>query len=266
MHFIHAGLRYNSIPETPAPRTASKTSPFIPSPCQDQNTSGLNGSAIDPITLTDSDSSDDGEPEVVPLRNRIGVASNMTSLIPSQAAGSTASLTPSNAAGSSTASLTPSHAGGSLASLTPSQVAGAAAIRRLSALESKTKYTGQPLITNLDSGINTNGEKNASVHQRVRQAAVNKSIRVGRESLQQSSSTSAGASSSSRSLSRSQTSHQSTTEEQSVDLSTPEFILRPGIAIQILHSVCHCSILAGEFEVVLCVDNSESTANRKYGV
>lgn len=207
---VHPGLRSNSIPETPAPRTASKTSPISSSLSQDYNTSRLNGSAIDPITLGNSDSSDDSEPEIVPLCDRIGVGSSVTL---SQAA-------------SSKNSMTPSQATSSKASLTPSQVAGAAAIRRMNALERRTKCT-EPLV-DLDSDHSTKGKKSTSTHQRAKQPRKNGAIR---ELLEQVPSTSSGASSNSDSLSRPQTSHQATPGEQSVNLSSPEFILRPGMVV-----------------------------------
>ena len=214
MCIVHAGLRSNSIPETPGPRTASKTSPFSSSLSQDGNTFRLNGSAIDPITLGDSDSSDDSEPEMVPLRNRIGL-------------------------GSSTVSITSSQTASSKASLTPSQVAGAAAIRRLNVLESRTKCTGPPLL-DLDSDHDTKRKKSASIHQRAKQPTWSRSDEAVREQLERAPSTSAGTSSSSVSLSRPQTSHQSTTEEQNVDLSSPEFTLQPGMAVyKICHPLCH---------------------------
>ena len=210
---VHAGLKSNSIPETPAPRTAPKTSPFSSSLSQD-NTFRLNGSAIDPITLGDSDSSDDSEPEMVPLCNRIGL-------------------------GSSTVSITPSQTASSKASLTPSQAAGAAAVRRLNVLESRTKCTGPPLL-DLDSDHDTKGKKSASIHQRAKQLTRSRSNEAVREQLEKAPSTSAGTSCSSVSLFRPQTSHQSTTGEQNVDLNSPEFTLRPGMAVyNILHSLCH---------------------------
>ena len=206
-------MRSNCIPETPAPRTVSKTSPFSSSLTQDHISSRLNGSAIDPITLGDSDSSDDSEPEIVPLRNRIGVGSSITL---SQAA-------------SSKHPITPFQATSSKASLTPCQAAGAAAIRRVNALERRTKCTGP--LPDLDSDHSTKGKDSASTHQRAKQPTGSRSDGAVRELLEQGPSTSAGASSSSVSLSRPRTSRQTTPGEQSVNLSSPEFILRPGMAV-----------------------------------
>ena len=180
---VHAGLRSNSIPETPAPRTTSKVLPFSSSLSQDNNNFRLDGSAMDPITLRDSDSNDDSEPEMVPLCRRIGI-------------------------GSSTASIAPSLAAGSKTSLTPSQAAGAAALKRLNALENRMKCSIPPLL-DLDGDCTPKGKKSAFD----------------------------STSSNSVSLSRTQTSHQSTTGEQGVDLSSPEFILRPGTAICNVHII-----------------------------
>lgn len=197
--YCHTGLTSNSIPETPGPRAASKASPFSPSLSQD-NTFKLNGSAVNPITLGDSD--EDSEPEMVPLRKRIGVEP-------------------------STASITTSRAASSKSSLTPSQAAGAAALRRLNAVENRRKCaSGPPPLVDLDGDQSTKGKESASVSQRAKQPAGRRNDTTVRELLDQTPSNFAGTSSSSV---RPQTSHQSISGEQSVDLSCPEFILRPGM-------------------------------------
>ena len=196
--YCHAGLMSNSIPETPGPRAASKASPFSPSLSQD-NTFKLNGSAVDPITLGDSD--EDSEPEMVPLCKRIGVEP-------------------------STASVTTSRAASSKCSLTPSQAAGAAALRRLTAIENRTKCASGPQPLDLGGDRSTKGKESASVCQRVKQPAGRRNDAA--ELLEQVPSNSA---SSSVSFSRPQTSHQSTSGEQSIDLSCPEFILRSGMTL-----------------------------------
>ena len=197
--YCHAGLMSSSIPETPGPRAASKASPFSPSPSQ-ENIFKLNGSAVDPITLGDSD--EDSEPEMVPLYKRIGVEP-------------------------STASVTTSQAASSKCSLTPSQAAGAAALRRLTAIENRTKCASGPQPLDLGGDRSTKGKESASVCQRVKQPAGSRR-NDATELLEQVPSNSA---SSSVSLSRPQTSHQSTSGEQSVDLSCPEFILRSGMTL-----------------------------------
>ena len=210
---VHAGLRSNTIPETPAPRTTSKVSPFSSSLSQDNNNFRLDGSAMDPITLGDSDSNDDSEPEMVPLCRRIGI-------------------------GSSTASIAPSLAAGSKTSLTPSQAAGAAALKRLNALENRTKCSIPPLL-DLDGDRSPKGKKSASMHQKAKQRAAGSRSSAAVKELfhEQAPSTFDSTSSNSVSLSRTQTSHQSTTGEQGVDLSSPEFILRPGTAICNVHII-----------------------------
>ena len=181
----------NSIPETPS--TTTKVS-FTQSSSQGHNTSRLDGSATDPITLIDSDSSDDSEPEIVPLRKRIGI--------------------------------------GSMESLTPFQAAGAAALRRLNGVKRMATAVDPP--PNLESDSSTCRKKDTSRPQVVRQAAGSKSEKANREQLKQTPSANESGLGSSRSLSRpgpSQRAHPSTTTEQPVDLSSPEFVLRPGKCI-----------------------------------
>ena len=182
----------NSIPETPIPstsRTTSKTSSnSAPVP---RHTLLLtpDGSAVEPITLTDSDSSEDSsEPEVVPLAKRIHKAESLKT------------------------------------ALTPSQAAGAAAIRRLSALENNRKHVETSSRLNFDNnGDNDRGSIITSkppTSSRTRTVTGSKSDKV----LCQvpSTCTSGGASAC---LS---TPGPSCLPNQSVDLSSPQFVLRPG--------------------------------------
>ena len=226
--YIHLESTFESIPETPimaTSRVTSKTSSAtIHSTSQDQNSSRLCGSFVDPITIGDNNSSDDSEPEIMPLHKRICTI-------------------------------------GSEKSLTPSQAAGAAALRRLSAVESNKRSCDFSAASPRGNETRSHEKKTAPG---VRQTAGSDKVGSTQKQFQVGPSTSTGISSISG---RSEPSNSSATVDQHVDLSSPQFVLRPGngnICSIVLLIVYTLYVLAGEFEVILCVDNSESTASRKY--
>ena len=234
--YIHSGSTSDSIPETPVmlmSRATSRTSVSKISSKHEQDFCSPCGSVTDPITIADGDSSDDSEQEIVPLCKRIGIGSEK-SLTPSQAAGGTR--------------------------LTPSQAAGAAAIKRLSAMEKNGKRVEASTASAVGSWA-TDYKQITACH-----ADDRGSSGSTRELLQHGPSTSGGIPNSSG---RRQAPHQSTTADRHVDLGSPQFVLLPGnltrYDMYVLYDIVFfVNVLLGEFEVILCVDNSESTASRKY--
>ena len=177
--YIIAGCNSNFIPETPiaTSKSISKTSSVAPTPLKDHNACRLDGSAIDPITLSDSD---DNEAKTTPLFKR-SVTDSVTSL-------------------------------------TPSQAAVAAALGRLSTPESSKK----PTEANPSSRLFSDARNDSG---RVKQVDVEHSSKVSKEQCKHAPSTSVSRPGGS---SRTEVSRQSTTADQTVDLSSPQFVLRPG--------------------------------------
>lgn len=210
----------DSIPETPVMLTSRATSrTFVTKTSSklDQNSSRSCRSVTDPITIGDDDSSDDSEPEIVPLCKRIGVVSDK-------------SLTPSQAARDS-----------ALRRLTPSQAAGAAAIRRLGAIERNRKCVKTSIVTAV--GVQaTNFEETSA--KTLSDTANRESGGATRELWQLGPSTSGGISNCSG---RQESSYQSTTADRHVDLDSPQFVLRPGdhtrysvyVVFDIMHFIVH---------------------------